>query len=193
MPEKTDEFKVVTGPVRLSYVHVFEAYSSDPKKEPRYSCAILVPKSDRATIRAIKAAIEAAKEKGKTSVWGGRIPPGLKITFRDGDDPEQADHEKNPEYRGHFFMNISSKQKPGIVDAYKDEIVDESEIYSGVWARVSMRAFPFNQEGSKGVSFGLNNIQKIRDDEPLGGRSRAEDDFDAWQGDDGGTGDEDII
>ena len=35
----------------------------------------------------------------------------------------------------------------------------------------------FNSNGNKGIACGLNNLQKISDGEPLGGKSRAEDDF----------------
>ena len=56
-------------------------------------------------------------------------------------------------------------------------ILDSTQLYSGVWARVSINAFAFNTQGNKGVSFGLNHVQKVRDGDYLGGRSKAEDDF----------------
>lgn len=169
--------KVVTGKVRLSYVHLFEKYAADEDQEAKFSCVILVPKKDKKTIRAIEAAQQAAIENGKTSRWDGKIPKNLKNTFRDGD--EEGDLEKNPEYEGHMFMNVSAKTKPGIVDRDLDPIMDSSQIYSGCYARVSINAFPYSVKGNKGVSFGLNNVQFLEDGEPLGGRSRAEDDFEA--------------
>ena len=170
--------KVITGEVRLSYVHLFEKYAQNEGQEPKYSCVILVPKSDRKTIKAIKAAQQAALENGKSSKFGGRIPTNWKNTFRDGDTDDAVDHERNPEYKGHMFMTVSSTQQPGIVDRKVQDILDSREVYSGMYARVSINAFPFNTQGNKGVSFGLNHVQKLRDGEPLGGRSRADDDFD---------------
>ena len=76
-------------------------------------------------------------------------------------------------------MSVSSKTKPGIVDGAVNPILDSTEVYSGCFARVSINAFPYSQQGNKGVSFGLNHVQKLADGDFLGGRSKAEDDFDA--------------
>lgn len=177
--------KVVTGKVRLSYVHLFEPWSNNPEQTAKYSTVILVPKSDTTTIKKIRAAIEAAKEVGKTTKFNGSVPKNLKTTFRDGD--EEADHEKNPEYAGHYFMTVSSSQKPGVVDQNVDPILDPTEVYSGCYARVSINAFPYSAQGSKGISFGLNHVQFLADGEPLGGvRTRPEDEFSA-------VGDDELI
>ena len=169
--------KVITGKVRLSYVHLFEAYSSFEGQEPKFSTVILVPKTDTKTVNAIKAAQKLALENGKTSKFGGSIPKNWKNTFRDGD--EEGDLEKNPEYAGHYFMTVSNRTRPGIVDNNVQPILDQTEVYSGSYARVSITAFPFSASGSKGVSFGLNHVQKLADGESLGGITKAEDDFGA--------------
>lgn len=169
--------KVITGKVRLSYVHLFEPYSSFEGADAKYSTVLLVPKSDTATVNAIKAAQKLALENGKSSKFGGSIPKAWKNTFRDGD--EEGDLEKNPEYAGHYFMTVSNKTKPGLVDQQVRPILDQTELYSGCYARVSITAFPFNANGSKGVSFGLNHVQKLADGESLGGITKAEDDFGA--------------
>ncbi len=175
MPNKNPT-RVVTGKVRLSYVHVFEPYSSKPEDEPKYSVTILIPKKDKATLDKINVAIKAAAEEGKVKKFGGRIPSNLSTTLHDGD--EEADLERNPEYAGHFYMAMNSKQRPGVVDADLNPVMDPTEVYSGCYARVSMGAFAFNTNGNKGVSFGLNNVQKLEDGEPLGGvRAKPEDDF----------------
>ena len=176
MSSKPNPTRVVTGKVRLSYVHIFEAYTSDPEEqEARYSVTILIPKKDKATLAKIEAALEAAKEEGKKTKWDGKIPPNFKSTLHDGD--EEADLERNPEYAGHMYMAMSSKQRPGVVDEDLNPILDSTKVYSGCYGRVSINAFPFSAKGNKGVSFGLNNVQFLEDGEPLGGRTRAEDDF----------------
>lgn len=174
--------KVVTGEVRLSYCNVWEARAATPEQEPKFSVVLLIPKSDKKTVKAIRAAQAQALENGKASRFGGKIPTNWTNTLHDGD--EEADLERNPEYEGHYFMSVSSKTKPGIVDAAVRPILDSNEVYSGCYARVSINAFPYSNSGNKGVSFGLNHIQKLRDGEPLGGRSRAEDDFDVVDSDD---------
>lgn len=173
--------KVVTGKVRLSYVHLFEPFTNSPEQEARYSVTILIPKSDKATLAKIEAAQKAAAEEGKTKKFGGRIPPNLSTTLHDGD--EEADLERNPEYEGHMYMAMSSKQRPGVVDQDLNPVMDPSQVYSGCYARVSINAFPYNTNGKKGISFGLNNVQFLEDGESLGGRTRAEDDFSDDSGD----------
>jgi hypothetical protein len=167
--------KVVTGVVRLSYVHVFEPWSNSEDQPERYSVTLLIPKTDKATLNAIKKAQEAALEQGKSKVFSGKIPANWKSTLHDGD--EEADLEKNPECAGHMMMAVASKTKPGVVDRNLNPIIDSTEIYSGCYARVSINAFPYNTSGNRGVSFGLNHIMKWADGDYLGGRSRAEDDF----------------
>lgn len=163
--------KVVTGKVRFSYLNVFQPRASEPGKEPKYSVCLLIPKSDTATVEKIKKACAAAAETGK-GLWGGKIPPGLKTPLRDGDTERDT-----PEYKGHWFVNCSSKQKPGLVDASVQPILDASELVSGDYGRASVNFFAYNQNGNRGIGAGLQNLQKLADGEPLSGRSRAEDDF----------------
>lgn len=172
--------KVITGKVRLSYVHIFTPQSVDGGDE-KYSTAILIPKSDKETLRKIKAAIEAAKELGK-SKWGGKIPANLKTPLRDGDE-ERPDDEV---YAGHYFLNATSKNKPGIAKPIGkgpdgktkfQEITDTTEVYSGCYAKVSLNFYPFDQRGNRGVAAGLNNIVKVQDGDFLGGRASVQDEF----------------
>lgn len=172
--------KVVTGRVRLSYCHLLEPHSNLEGKDPNYSVVLLIPKSDTATLNAMKKAQKAALEQGKSSKFNGKIPPNWKNTLRDGD--EEKDTDESPEYADHMFITVSSNRKPGIVDRQKEPItsseVGPDGIYSGCYARVSLNAYPFNTQGNKGVSFGLQNVQKLADGEPLGNVSTPEKDFD---------------
>lgn len=164
---------VVTGKIRMSYAHLFKPKAISEGQEAKYSLCVLIPKSDKETLRKIKTATDAAKEAGK-SMWGNKIPPNLKTPLHDGD----VDRSDQEEYAGHYFLNANSKQKPGIVDKYREPVLDESEVYSGCYGKVSLNFFPYNSAGNKGVGCGLNNVQKLADGEPLGGRTRPEDDFD---------------
>lgn len=170
--------KVVTGLVRLSYANIFEPASVQEGDEKKYSTSILIPKDDKKTLAKIEAAIKAAKEQGKDSKWGGKIPGKMHIPLRDGDEERPDD----PAYENMFFLNASSKRKPGVVDRNVQPILDPEEVYSGCWARVDINFFPFKASGNSGVAVGLNNIQKVKDGEPLGGTvSSAEDVFDAYE------------
>lgn len=163
--------KVITGKVRLSYCHVFEPQIGEDGK-PKYSTAIIIPKSDTKTLDAIEKAIAQAKRDG-ASKWGGRIPPRLKEPLRDGDE-ERPDDEA---YRNSYFMNCSCNTRPGIIDRNRRPILDSTEIYSGCYAYASITFFPFDVSGNRGIACGLNNLMKVSEGEPLGGRAKAEDDF----------------
>ena len=165
--------KVITDKVRASFVHVFEPQSVNGS-EPKYSCSFIIPKSDTETIAAIKAAIEQAKQEG-VAKFGGKIPPNLKLPLRDGD----IDRPDDPNYANSYFVNANSKEKPGVVNRKRVPITDPLELYSGCYVRVSINVYAYNSNGSKGVAAGLGNIQKWCDGEPLNGRVRAEDEFDA--------------
>lgn len=97
----------------------------------------------------------------------------LKTPLRDGD----LERPDDPAYADAYFINANSATAPGIVDADRQPILERSEVYSGVYGRASINLYAFNSNGNKGIACGLNNLQKIRDGEPLGGKSRAEDDF----------------
>ena len=171
MANKMNSTKVVTGVVRLSYEHVWEPASINGSK-PKYSVSLIIPKSDTKTLDAINAAVENAIKDGAAK-FGGKIPPrgALKLPLRDG-DLEREDEA----YTGSYFVNANSTTAPQIVDRAVQPILDRSEVYSGCYAR-SINFYAFNTNGNKGVACGLGNIQKVRDGEPLGGKSSAADDF----------------
>lgn len=168
--------KVVTGKVRFSYLNVFQPRVISEDQDPKYSVCLLIPKSDKQTLTAIKNAMEAARL-GSAKIFGGKIPPQLKSPLHDGDGPMPNGGEYGDECKGHYVLNASSKLKPGIVDINRQEIIDPTELYSGCYGRASINFFAYNRAGNRGIGCGLNHLQKLADGEPLGGRSRAEDDF----------------
>ena len=170
---KQNNTKVVTGIVRLSYANIWDPKTPVSGGDPRYSCSLIIPKSDTETVDAINRAIDCAIQEG-IGKFGGKIPnkAALKLPLRDGDLEREDDA-----YKGCWFINANSNTAPGVVDANREPIYDTSEIYSGVYARVSLSFYAFNSNGNRGIACGLGNIQKIRDGESLGGRSNAADDF----------------
>lgn len=170
---KMRETKVITGLVRFSYVHVFEPSAVGDSEDKKYSVSLIIPKSDKDTIKKIKNAIEAAKENGKASKFGGKIPANLKTPLRDGDE-ERPDDEA---YANSYFINASANTRPGVVDRSLNPILDQEELYSGCYGRASVNFYPFNVSGNKGIAAGLNNVQKLKEGEPLGGRVSPEADF----------------
>lgn len=177
MAKYVNPTKVITGPeTRWSYANVWHPKAIDGGA-PKYSVSLIIPKSDTKTIEKVRAAIQAAYDEGQGKLKGNgkSVPPlsSIKTPIRDG-DVERPDDEA---YANSYFINANSASAPGIVDAACQPIIDTSEVYSGVYGRASINFYAFNSNGNKGIACGLNNLQKIRDGESLGGKSRAEDDF----------------
>ena len=168
------------GEVRLSYVNVFEPQTRPGSTDAKYGVTVLVPKSDMATKAAIDAAIEAAVTSGVTKCWSGVRPPVPSLPVHDGDGPRPNDGQPyGAECRGCWVFTASSKNAPGVVDANVQPILDPRKVYSGVWGRVNISFFPYNNNGKKGIGCGLNHVQVLRDGEPLVDRVSAEDAFGA--------------
>ena len=177
MSKVNNPLKVVTGVnTRWSYVNAWEAKSINGGT-PKFSVSLIIPKSDTKTVAKIKAAIEAAYHEGEAKLKGSSrtVPPmdAIKLPLRDGDKERPDD----PAYANSYFMNANSNTAPGIVDADCQPILDRSEVYSGVYGRASVNFYAFNSNGNRGIACSLNNLQKIRDGEHLGGKSSAEEDF----------------
>ena len=152
----------VIVPCRFSYLHCWEPNAVNDG-DPKYSVSAIIPKSDTETIGKIQRAIEQAK-KDSVSKWGGKVPANLKLPLRDGD--------------------IDRPEDEAYADSNVQPILDQSEVYSGCYGRISVNFYGFNSNGNRGIAAGLGNIQKLRDGESLGGRTNAEDDFDAVEVDD---------
>ena len=170
--------KVITGKHTVfSYLTVNEPKTPLGGGTPKYSVSLIIPKSDTVTVEKIKAAIQAAYDEGQSKLKGSsKVVPALedlKTPLRDGDKERKGDDA----YKNSYFINANSTTKPGVVDADRNPILDSSELYSGIIGRASINFYAFNSNGNRGIACGLNNLQKLADGTPLGGHSRAEDDF----------------
>lgn len=172
---------VTTGEARLSYVHLFTPYKRDlrdPQENAKYSTTVLIPKTDTKTKAALDAAINAAAQFGASKAFGGSIPPVLANPLHDGDGVRPTDGMPyGPECKGHWVFTASTKNRPDVIGLDRQPILNESEIYSGVYAYVAVSFFPYNNKGRKGVGCSLNAVMKSRDGEPLGYKITAEEAF----------------
>lgn len=176
--------KVITGPNTIfSYLNCWDA-KANQGGTPKFSVSLIIPKSDTKTIEKINAAIQAAYDEGQNKLKGnGKSVPALstlKTPLRDGD----LERPDDTNYKNSYFINANSSTAPGIVDADCNPIIERSEMYSGVKGRASISLYAYNVNGNRGIACGLNNLQKLSDGTPLGGRSRAEDDFSSADEDD---------
>lgn len=169
---------VVTGKVRLSYVHLNEPGKDQDGNVIGYSASILIPKTDRDTKAALDAAINAAKLAGVQTKFGGKTPAMLVLPIHDGDGVMPKSGEPyGAEAHGCWVINAKNKQQPKVVDLSRQPIIDESEIYSGMYARVGLDFYAYNVNGNRGIGVSLGNVQKVADGEPLVSRASVEDDF----------------
>jgi hypothetical protein len=161
--------KVTTPKFRVSFPTVFEARENPLNGKMEYSIVMLFDKDSVDLSQLKKAAHDVALEK-----FGDKLPTlKLRSPFRDGDEEKP----ERPEFKNQIFMTVKSTQRPGVVDEAVQPILDQSQFYAGCYARATISAFAYDRMGNKGVSFGLINLQKMNDGEPLTNRISAEDDF----------------
>jgi hypothetical protein len=167
--------KQMIGPGRLSFARLLEPKKADDGSDRWETALLLPPTYDIAPHVAALEAAAVAKFGADKSKWpkgaGFRKPSDV---FRKADDSDYY----SDEFAGWYVVNASSRDAPGVVDANVDDVTDKREVYSGRWARLSVNAYGYTT-GKKGVTFGLNNVQVLRHDKPLGGKAPAKSDFDA--------------
>lgn len=171
---------LITPEFRAAFISVFKATAmknaDGTVNKAKFSIRAAFPPS--AKLDALKKEAEAAaKEK-----WGDKIPKTLRSPFRLNEELENPIVGIGDDWT---IMSFSANEdrRPGIVDANLQDILDDSDVYSGAWYRAQVRAFAYENTGNKGVAFGLQNVQKLRDDEPLGnGRIPASKAFEAVEG-----------
>lgn len=165
---------VMTPKFRVSYPKVFKPELNTLSQKMEFSVVALFPKGQDLAI--LKKACEEeliAKLGADKTKW----PKGLKSPFRDQSDREKegvlpAGHEA-----GAIFINLKTSNKPGVVDANVQPIINESDFYAGCYAHASVRPYYYDQKGNKGIALGLQNIQKLGEGDPLSGRQSASKDF----------------
>jgi len=167
---------MITGPMVISYPAIFE-----PKENLsgvlKYSCSLLVDKGDVATVKALQAAISKAVEKGKSTIWGGKVPKFRYEPLRDGDAELASGDKEDLVYKNKYFLNCTSETAPGVVDKFAKPLMNQNELYAGCIVRADINPFPYKNSGNSGVGWGLNNIMLLSDGERLDGKKNAEDAF----------------
>ena len=178
MPNNSNANHVVLRNVRLSYTHLDKPYASQPGQEPKYSATILVPKNPANNKALMDAAIAAAAQKA-IEKYGKAFPAAPKVSVHDGDGVRPSDGQPfGEECKGCWVFTASSKQPVTVVDLNLQQILDATQIYSGMFANVGVTFFGYNAPQNKGIGVALDNVQKTADGDPLGGtRASAEDDF----------------
>lgn len=153
-----------TGPVRLSFPHLFKAQAPmEPGGKEKYSATFLFPIGvDLSLLK--DAAGDTAKERWPNAL--DLIKSGqLHSPFRDQKDKLQFEGY----VAGATFLTCTGERKPLVTDTRGAPIVEERLIYPGAWVLGIIRPFAFDAKMKKGISFGLQGVIKIADDKELGG------------------------
>jgi hypothetical protein len=167
---------MITTLCRLSYAALFEP-KANPSGVLKFSCSLLIPKTDKKGMEEIRAEVKKAVERGKDKVWGGVVPKFRYEPIRDGDEELATGEKEGAEYKGMYFINCSSDTPPGVVGPDAKPLMDREAIFSGCWVRADVNPFPYKKSGNSGIGWGLNNIMLVKEDERLDGRQKAEDAF----------------
>lgn len=177
--------KITTGKVRFSYANLFEPKASGDSEELKYSVVLLIPKSDIATLNKIKQAIQEARDSFCAKNGASALPAKPVSPVHDGDGVKPNSGEPyGLECKGCYVINVSSRQKPVVVDAFRNEITNPTEVYSGCYGRASINFYGYSNK-KKGVGAGLLAIQKLHDGEPFGTVGSADDFNDDYRDPDG--------
>lgn len=170
---------MITNEVILSYPALFEP-KPNPSGALKYSCSLLIDKSDVKGLELILKAIDAAAEKGKAGLWKGKVPKFRYEPLRDGDAELASGEKEDPVYKGKYFINCSANDAPGVVGPNAKKLMDQTKIYAGCIVRADVNPFPYSSSGNNGIGWGLNNIMLVRDGQRLDGRNNPEDAFAAF-------------
>lgn len=154
---------------RIAYEHLMRPYKGEQSEQEQYSCCVIIPGDDTDSIQAVEQAVKAAKTKAIAEKWGGREPYQMQPSLRDGHEPRKDGSPRGPEFLGNKFFNAKSNRKVPVQNRDKAPIMNESEVYSGMWAIVCCTAYPYDKNGNRGVAIGLEAVLKTADDEAFGG------------------------
>lgn len=171
---------ILTPEFRVGMAHVFRPYVSreNPTATAKFLIRCLFPHPSKMDSKykkeyeAFTARIKKAVEDAIEAKWGKKRPTNLRLPFRDQGEKSYDGFEA-----GAMWFTASSKNKPGLVDQHNNDIIDESEFYAGCYAWATLQVYAYSASGNNGIGIGLQNIQKLRDGEPLSGRLKAQDEF----------------
>lgn len=186
MAKSTNPAHVVTGKVRFGFNSLFRPSlrkDASPNEEPKYCATIMIPFSDTATKARIDRAIDAAFKRGEeTGALKGVPRDKVQTPVYDGNGYRHDGYTPfGPECKNCWVLTASCKpdrNKPQVVDAMNNPIIDQSEVYAGMYGQLSFDFFPYSTGSNRGIGASLVNAKKLEDGEPIGpARPSADDDF----------------
>lgn len=172
--------KALTPMFRVSYPNIFKPKKNELSGKEEYSLvAVFAPGTDLTVLKKLAQAALVDKWGPDKAKW----PTTLKSPFRKCEERKLRDGTMPEGYpEGGIFVSMKSAQRPGLVDSEVRDIIEPREFYAGCYARATVTAFAYDFSGNRGVSLWMQNVQKMKDGEPIAGRAKAQDDFDPVPG-----------
>lgn len=168
--------------VRLSYPHLFvpRAYqgpgAQTAQSAPKYQTNILIPKDDPINVPLLTAAVKAAVEKVRVAKFGGKVPPGLKLPWYDGDGLTPSGKKPGEECRGHLVLSAWTTTKPTVYLHNTKTPAAPEDVWAGQEAHVAIKLAVYTGL-SVGVTCYLNAVLLLGRGERIDGRVDPSDAF----------------
>lgn len=169
-PKKLDNGNIFSGPVRLAFPNVFKPREKKGEEDAgggKFGVTVLFPLGTDFRIFS-EEWTKAAREAFPKNWTPDGKPIGLHSPFHDQVEKTIGVKPLMGFTPGAIYMNVSSQFKPQVVDISMNPIVDESKVYPGVWAFLSLNVYKY-QNLKTGIGFGLQSVMIIADDTKLGG------------------------
>lgn len=161
------EGTVISPVFRIAWPNVFEPAKNKDGSDGLYSITMLFPKKadiDEMNILAwnkAKARWAERFEGLKEGVWPKKV-----TCIRDGEDKAEEGYEY---YSGMNWAKATTKFKFPVVDRDGLPVTESAKVYPGVYARAFVDCYTYDNDGNKGVNFGLQALQILKDGERFGG------------------------
>lgn len=168
-----------TPPVRVSFPTLFTPRAFQPGQDAKFSIVLMLDKTDQSHMAFIKELHkdmqQALAEKWPDQATRPRNPlvGHTRSPIKDGDKTLNNQgvllSEKNPEYAGHYIVRANTTNRPLVVNRNLQDVMDSAELYGGCFCKVNINVYTYNSSANKGVTCGLNGVQKWADGESFGG------------------------
>lgn len=147
---------VVTELVRFVNINIFKSISHSNTTDLEYSLIFVIKKNETESIKKLNNSFDKVILLN-SKFWGNKFNKEMIEFLKDGDKLSNHKYFQNT-----YYLKLSSKVKPDLVDKDLNPILDLNEFNDGCYGRVSMTMYPFKIQDEFGITYELKNIQKLK-------------------------------
>jgi hypothetical protein len=168
--------QIVLPKTETAYLFLLKPQPAMEKGKPdQFSVTFLWDEGDQRLAKLEQAIEDVAVAKFGATAKAKLKNGQLKNPLRPGSDKEGKKDEEA--FAGKLFMTCRSTERPQVVDANMEDIINSMDVYSGCVGRADIWLYAYDKAGNKGVSCTINSFQKLDDGERKSGRRSASDAF----------------